>query len=353
MAGGTWTPGVNPGRPGLYLNFVEAANDAITAGTLGVVAMPCTKTVTGTATPGNFYTVDNKAQAIALFGADAATPIIYALRGGAREVLVYVPGAAEIGDTYEAVFAKYDTRKFDVFVFDAMVDDAIQDAALEWMQANRADGRYFITVFGCTSASDDTIVANGIARATRLADDFAVNLVTGFVDGLAVRNSAQAAPYVAGLIASTPLNASTTYAATPFQDVNVRLTSLQIKDALAGGCLVLVNDGEKVKVERGVCTSGVKIRRARTQMAVVTDVARTAERAFIGKVVNNEDGRIALVSAIKTYLEMLANDGVLDGASLNVKLSETYPSTGDQVFIDMAFRDLDSIEEIYLTVQIG
>jgi hypothetical protein len=353
MAGGTWTPGTNPGRPGLYLNFVEAAIDAISTGTLGVVAMPFSGTVGGTATPGNFYTVDNATQAAALFGDANVAAITYVLKGGAREVLVYVPTSVEIESNYNAVFAKYDTREFNIFVFDAMVDDDIQDAALLWMQTNRAQGKYFMTVFGCASASDDATVSNGIARSTRLADDFVVNLITGFVDGLNVRTSAQAAPYVAGLIASTPLNASTTYAVTPYQDVNVRLNSTEIKNALAAGCLVLVNDGVKVKIERGVCTSGVKIRRARTQMAVVTDVSTTANDSYIGKVVNNEDGRIALVSAIKTYLEMLAGEGVLDKDSLAVKLSDAYPSTGDQVYIDMAFRDLDSIEEIYLTVQIG
>jgi hypothetical protein len=353
MAGGNWTPGVDPGRPGLFLNFVDAAAAAVASGSLGTVAMTHTKAITGTAVSGKFYTVDGEAQAIELFGAANIASIMYVLKGGAKEVLVYVLSEAADESAYTAAFSKLNTRKFDAFVFDTMVSADIQAAALLWMQDSRDAGQYFHVVFGCTSASDDQTPENGIARCAALKDDFAVNLVVGVVDGVTILNSAQIAPYFAGLIASTPLNASTTYAVTPFQDVNMRLTNTQIKAALAAGAFVLVNDGEKVKVERGLCTSGKKIRRTRTQMAIVTDVTRTAENAFVGKVINNADGQVALISAIKTYMERMAANGVIDGSSIVVKLSDTYPSVGDQVFIDMSFRDLDSVEEIYLTVQIG
>ena len=353
MAGGTWTPGANPGRPGLYLNFVEAANNTIVAGALGAVAMPYTKTLGGTATVGKFYTVDNEAQAVALFGVGNVSAILYALRGGAREVLVYTMATSPTLATFTAAWAKFDTQFFDVFVFDQIVTDEIQDAGLDWVQASRATGRYFHIVFGCSNASDDSTPANGVTRSVRLKDDFAINLVTGAVDGVTVLNSAQVAPYIAGRVASTPLSASTTYSVTDFTDVSVRLTNTEIKAALAGGCLVLVNDGEKVKIERGLCTSVGKIKRTRIQRAVVMDVSRTAENAYIGKIINNADGQIALISAIRAYMETLAGEGVIDPASISVKLSSAYPSTGDQVYIDMAFRDLDSVEEIYLSVQIA
>lgn len=355
MAGGNWLPGVSPGRPGLYINFTEAASDAIQAGNMGVVAMPYTGALGGTATAGNVYTVASKDQVVTLFGTTGTAPILHALKGGAKEVLVYTltDGGTITTENIALALSAFDVRDFDVFVFDKMVSEDVQDAVLAWLQDNREGGKYFHAVFGCTNASDDMDVSNGIARSTRLADDFAVNLITGFVDGLTIYNSAQAAPFVAGVIAGTALNASTTYASLPFTDVNVRLTNAQIKSALASGCMVLVYDGEKVKIERGVSTSGVKIRRTRTQKAITSDISRTAANSFVGQVINNEDGQVALVSAIKAYMERLAADGVIDGKTIKVALSDTYPSTGDQVYIDLSFRDLDSVEEIFLTVQVG
>ena len=356
MAGGNWTPGVDPGRPGLFLNFAAAASDAIKPGNMGVVAMPYSGTIGGgSAVSGGVYSIASRDQAIALFGVDNIKPILRALAGGAREVLVYVManGTLNTVAAYTPVFTALDARDFDVFTFDTRVIEDVQDAAFVWMKNSRADGRYFHTVFGAANAGDDADVSIGVTRSTRLKDDFAVNLITGYVDGVTVLTSSNATPYVAGMLAGCALNASLTYAALPFTDVNVRLTGTQIKTALAGGCLVLVYDGDKVKVERGIATSKVKLRRTRTQKAVATDVAKTAADSYIGKVINNEDGQTALVSAIKAYLEKLAADGVIDGKSIKVKLSDTYPSTGDQVYVDIAFTDLDSVEEIYLTVTVG
>ena len=355
MAGGNWTPGVNPGRPGLYLNFVEAASEAITPGNMGVVAMPYSGTIGGAASVGTVYTIASRDQAVTLFGEANIAPIIRALRGGAKEVLVYTmaDGTVETVVAYTTVFTALDARDFDVFTFDKCVPDEVQDAALVWMKNNREDGRYFHIVFGAANVGDDSDVSIGVTRSTRLKDDFAVNLITGYQDGLTILPSYTAAPYVAGMLAGCPLNASLTYAALPFADVNVRLTGTQIKTALAGGCLVLVYDGDKVKIERGIGTSKAKLRRTRTQKAAATDIAKTAADSYIGKVINNEDGQTALLSAIKVYLEKLAADGVIDGRTIKVKLSDTYPSTGDQVYLDVSFTDLDSVEEIYLTVKIG
>lgn len=350
MAGGSWSPSALPTRPGLYLNFVTAAVAQINGGTRGTVAIPLKAFTGGTAAAKTFYTITTESQAAALFGPANIASIKLALQGGAKEVLVYTLPASATTTDYADMRTAFDARLFNVFVFDGEVAATEQDAVKTWVVANRADGKHFMAVFGCVAAVDDTTPATGNSRSTRLADDYCVNLVSGVTIGGTTYSSGKYAPWVAGLIAGTAINKSITYAVAPVDDVTKRLTNAEIKTALAAGSLVLVHDGEKVKIEQGLTTSAKKIRAMRARQAVSTDVTKTAADAYIGKVDNSEDGRAALLAAIKAYLERLESESVLTG--IEVGLDPQYPSTGDSVYVRISYVEIDSMERIFLTVNI-
>lgn len=350
MAGGSWDPTALPIRPGLYANFVESAVRQISGGQRGTVAIPLKSSTGGTATAKKFYTVTGESEAIALFGANNIQSIKFALQAGAKEVLVYTMPATPAAQDYVDMRKEFDTRPFNVFVYDGAVSATEQDNALTWMKANKSEGKHFAVVFGCENAADDNNPTTGDTRSIRLKDEYSINLITGVVIDDTTYTSAQYAAFIAGLIAGTPINQSITYRVAPVSDVSKRLTNSEIKASLAKGSLLLVNDGEKVKIEQGLTTAVKKIRAMRARQAILTDVTKTANDSYIGRIDNNKDGQAALISAVKAYLEQLEQSNVL--TDIQVGLDPQHESVGDSVYLAISFTEIDSMERIFLTINV-
>lgn len=348
MAGGQWDPTALPPRPGIYINFKEAAAAQISGGVRGIVAIPL-KTYASTATVKTFYTVTTESEAADIFGLANIGSILLALQGGAAQVLVYTMPASAAEQDYVDMREAFDTRPFNVFVFDGESDPVQQAATKTWVIRNREEGKHFIAVIG-GDATTDADPAEGDARSTLNSDDYIVNLTVGGVIGAKTYTSAEYAPWLAGDIAGTPINESITYDQASLEDVSKRLTNVQINAALAAGSLVLINDGAKVKVESGITTSKKKIRSIRARQAIATDISLTAADNYIGKLNNNANGQATLMIAIKAYLETLEANDVLTAPM--VALDPTRPSVGDSVFLVIAYTETDSMERIFLTINI-
>lgn len=348
-----WDPTSLPVRPGLYINFKEAAVAQITGGARGTVAIPL-KTYSGTAVAKTFYTIEKEGDAIELFGATNIQSIKFALQGGAKEVLVYTlptVGGTTVteAEAYSEARMAFEARPFNVFVFDGEVSATEQDNTKTWVDQNRTEKKHFYFVTG-GSAADDADPSVGNARTTRLADDYISNLIVGGNVSGVEYSSGEYAAYIAGLIAGTAINRSITYMQVPLDDVNKRLRNSEIVTALQAGSLVLVNDGEKVKIEQGLTTTKKKIRNIRARQAVATDIEKTARDSYIGKLDNNVDGQVALITAIKKYLETLEDNNVLTGPI--VVLDPQRESVGDQVYLSISFTETDSMERIFLTINV-
>lgn len=353
---GSWDPSVDQVRPGLYINFKEAALAQITGGERGVVAIPLHVWTGGTAVAKKVYTVETEKQASDLFGAANIGPINLVRRGGARTLLVYTlpalvpPAVALQSSDYTDMRDAFDAYDFNVFVYDKEVAASEQDSALSWVAQNREEGKHFSVVFGASVDDDDQDPTDGNARTARLNDIYAVNLMVGGTLSGVAYGSGKYAAYIAGLVAGTPINKSITYTNVAMDDVNRRLTNSEVKTALLAGSLVLVATGNVVRVERGLMTSGDKIRKMRARQAIATDLTAAAAANYIGKVDNNEDGQKALISAVKAYLETLAAMNVLT-ADITVKLDPNFESKGDKVYLYIKVTEVDSMEEIYLTIE--
>ncbi|MCQ4363060.1 phage tail sheath subtilisin-like domain-containing protein [Mycobacterium gordonae] len=347
MAGGTWDITSLPTRPGVYINFVEAAAAAIAGGERGVVALAL-GTYTGTAVQKTFYEVDTLAAAEGLFGAANVEPIKLALQGGAASVVVYTLPSSPVTADYTAMRTGFDTQFFNVFV--AQTYNTTEQAALKtWVTASKAAGKQFMLVIGGDATTDAT-PATGNTRSTLNAHDYIVNVINGaIVDGVSL-SSSEYAPFIAGLIAGSRINESITYAPTTASDVTRRLSNAETTTALAAGSLVLTNDGRRVKVESGLTTNGKKIRSIRARQAIIDDISTTADESYIGKLQNNEDGRAALIAAITKYLETLEDANVLEGPV--VILDPDNPPVGDKVFLVISYVEIDSMERIFFTINV-
>lgn len=356
--GGTWEASSLPVRPGLYINFRDAALAAIAGGGTGTVALPVFTYTGGTAVSGKFYTVESVADGITLVGSTNATPITRILEGGAKEVLVYaVPALGADTETvqYANMRDAFSVQDFNVFVYPTVIADAEQTATKSWVANSRTEGKHFIYVAGGDEL-DDADITVGNARSVLLSDEYIVNLVTGVVlaDGTEVQ-SADYAPYIAGLIAGTPINKSVTYTELPVADVTLRLKNSQVEDALTSGSFVIIKDGSKVRIEQGITTDSDaqergKIRMTRAKQKVATDIPAAARDNYIGKIDNNPAGQATLIAAIKAYLETLENDNVL--MEPEVGLDPLRASVGDSVFLAVSYTPVDSMERIFLTITV-
>ena len=343
-----WDPTALPVRPGLYTNFKNAAIAQITGGERGIVAMPL-HAFSGTANADSFYIVEDEAQALELFGSDNIGSIKLILQGGAKQVLIYTVPATPTAATYITMREKFEAYDFNIFVWD-IEPPADEDGNIKtWIEQNIDEKKLFMYVTGGSESDDDT-PSTGDARSTSLNHDFIANLTVGGTVGAIDYSSAEYAPYIAGLIAGTPINRSTTYLQVSLDDVNRRYRNSEVVTALGKGSLVLINDGEKVKIESGITTSGLKIRSARARIAIATDIEKTARDNYIGRINNDEDGQFALISAIKVYLETLEQNGVL--TDIVVTLDPIRQSGGDQVFLAISYRELDSMERIFLSITV-
>lgn len=350
MTSGKWDGIETKTRPGIYYLLQESVA-SITGGERGIVAIPVFE-YKGKAVAGKFYEVESEKEAVELFGSAGSKPAVQALSAGASQALVY---AVEDQEEYADIRDKYEARLFNVFAYPSEVEATEQDQLVAWTARNRDEGKHFMTVLGGT-AEEDQDISVGNARSIRCKDEYVVNLVNGviFGDG-AESHSGAYASYLAGLIAGTAINKSLTYAQLPVSDVNKRFKNSEIVSALKAGSLVLVNGGNNVRIEQAITTSKSESTRGKIRLqagiqAILTDISTTIADLYVGKVDNDEAGQTAIINAIKQYLEMLEGQHVLTNPV--VSLDSEHESVDDRLYIAISYKETDSTEFVYLTINV-
>lgn len=94
------------------------------------------------------------------------------------------------------------------------------------------------------------------------------------------------------------------------------------------GELILVNDGEKIKIGRGVnslttttATKGEEFKKIKIVDSVDLmrdDIRDTFETHYVGKVNNTYDNKILFLAAVNAYFRELERDDILDPAYRNI-----------------------------------
>ncbi|MDO3408547.1 phage tail sheath family protein [Saccharibacillus sp. CPCC 101409] len=278
-------------------------------------------------------------------------------------------GSGELtNEEYIAAQTALEGTDFDVLALDFAADSALLQSFAGFIKRLRSEGRGVTLVVGGTKADDTSSKAAEIAaaRSAALNHEGIVNVGTGVKLSEISYSSAQTSAYVAGLIAGQRLNESTTYHAAPFDDVTRRWTRSEQESAVKNGVFILFHDGRQVKTLRGINTlvtpgagqnsAWKKIRSVRVMDAISSDLQRTAEDSYIGKVNNTEEGRLALIGAMKEYLTLLAQSGVIEADGFNVVLDPAYYGSApilkpeaDQVFLQWNVKLADVMEQLFGT----
>lgn len=266
--------------------------------------------------------------------------------------------AGVIAGDYTTALTAFEAHIFNNFALDGINTAGIQTSVNTWVQRLRNEGKKIVAYLG-GSTGDDADIATANARSAGFNTEGVVNVgVSGVLDGTTY-GSAYVACYVAGRAGGQALKESLTYAKTVFDDVSPRLTHSQVVSAINAGTLVLVHDGEKVIIERGINTLtslGVdqgtawkKIKAIRIMDAIATDTAKTAADNYVGKVLNNTDGQKAVLNAIKAYFETLSPDLVAEGFVVETDAEKQATAEADQFFWRYDAQLIDSMEFIFGT----
>lgn len=351
--------------PSINIIFKNKANTAVERGERGIVALILKDAVPTT----NPFVVKSESGIIDGLADANKEQIKLALIGGEnppKKVIVYVV-PADAAD-FSTALNYLETVKFDYL---AIPDVDKTDAIVTWVKQLRDDKDIKIkAVLPHTAADYEGII------------DFDTdNIVTSAKTYTAAKYCSR----IAGLLAGTPLKMSATYSVLNEVEDVTHLTKDDGDKAVAGGKLIIINDGEKCKIARAVnslVTTDTNKGEDFKKILIVDksdmwhdDVKRTVGDFYLGKYPNNYDNKILLISAIQAYNDQLTLEGLLDGSSadynkvsIDISAQEDYlksigedtgsmkeqqikeANTKDKVFLMSNLKWTDAMEDFNINV---
>jgi len=168
---------------------------------------------------------------------------------------------------------------------------------------------------------------------------------------------------LAAMQAAAGVNEALTYRAIPNAvDAYPRLTNSETIAALKNGELVITALNGTAVIEQDINTltsftpdrskAFSKNRVMRVLDAIGNDVKRIFDSFYIGKVSNNADGRALLKAEVVSYLESLQSVDAIQNFDSQTDISVVQGNDVDSVVIELSVQPVDSIEKIYMTVEV-
>ena len=255
---------------------------------------------------------------------------------------------------------------------------------------------YYLTVPGLADGETDTVVEYIKEQRNKYHKTFKAVLPSVVADyegiinfatdnikvGTKTYTTAEFCCRIAGILAGLPLNRSATYYTLPEVE---SITESETPDAdVDNGKLILINDGTKIKIARGVnslttftedkSSDFAKIKILESVDMIRDDIRNTFEDEFVGKVENSYDNKIVFIAAVNKYVKDLANRGVLydkfdNKAEIDIDATREWLSktrdvsswddekvktanTGTNVFVRANIQIQDAIEDLNFNIYI-
>lgn len=284
--------------------------------------------------------------------------------GTPSRVIVARIGAEETDLT--SVLKTLKNLKWNYITFPA-IDDAGKTMLSAWIKECREkDKKTFKAILSSCPADHEGII----------------NYTTGPVTSTLGETAFSATEYcarIAGLLAGLPLSRSCTYY--QLTDITSADVPANPDERIDKGELILVYDGEKYKIGRGVNSlvtftgeKGEDLSKIKIMEGVdlyKDDIRSTYEESYVGKYINDYDNKQAFVAAIMAYQKALKPD-VLDEsydctAAVDLEAQRAYleakgistegmddmsvakANTGAKVFVATNIKFVDAMEDLDLT----
>lgn len=288
------------GMPNIQISFDVLASTAITRSERGIVCLIIKDTVNGVFTYTKFSKVTQT------YSTKNLALIKQAFADGVYKLVVCsVAESATISDALDLI----KNVKFNYLVCPFAVT-ADNTTIATWITDMRNNKKRFKAVLV-------NHVANSEAIINFTTDGIYVNDVAVTSEDFAVR--------IAVVLATTPLNQSATYHV--FDDVTAINSKADEDASIDAGELILTNDGEKIKIARAVnslTTIGIGKKASMKKIKIIDgmdllfeDIFNTFRDTYIGKIDNQYDNKMLLVSEINNYLDDMGKAGVLNKYATN------------------------------------
>lgn len=377
------------GLPGINITFKEQGVTAITRSQRGIVALILKDTVPGT-NPVTITTPNEIPKDLNDFNKEQINLALIGYQTPPKKIIAYV--LPEDAEDYTEAQNYFETVRWDYVAVPAIAEGEVMSFAA-WVKGLRDTKNKKVKAVLPNCAADHEGIINFTTEAIATGIATTYDSGAGYDEGETYAKEYSTAEYcsrIAGMIAGTPLTISCTFAPLPeVIDCN-KMTTEELDEAIDKGELVLYNDGEKIKIARGVnslvtTTEGKldsfkKIKIVEAMDLMYDDIKKTAEDNYLGKYSNSYDNKCLLISAILGYLEGLEIDGILnrgfsevgidmesqtaflksigyktnDGRTVDEmnELEIKNADTKDKVFLYAKVKILDAIEEITLNVSL-
>ena len=205
------------------------------------------------------------------------------------------------------------------------------------------------------------LVASGL---TNPDSRYVIDLESGVTLSSGVELTAQQATWwLGGAEAGARYNQSLTYASYPGAIACTPvMTNSQYIAAINAGQIVFFADDNEVRIETDINSLTTftpditnvyrKNRVMRLCNTIANDIYKQFSQNFIGVVNNNEQGRALFQAAIVGYLlDIQGNQGIQNFSAEDV---EVLPGTDiDAIIVNVVIQAVDSVEKIYLTIEIN
>ena len=353
------------GLPSITITFTSAARAVSRRAGQGIVAMVLTDAGSNTA---GIYHIAAEADIPEGLGVNNKAYIARTLTGTVNrpaKIIVLVKTASTTMATALASLALYD---FDWIVGDPDLSTADAATIKTWIATQRADyDKIYKAVLPNVAADSESIV-------NFAAEDIKVDSTTYDTEAFCSR--------IAGIIAGTPLKQSITNTILPEVSDVKRLSKEEANTAINAGKLILVHDGVKVKLGRGITSLTTttnkskllkKIKLSETLDIIKRDLRVLTQDNYIGKLANSYDNKVVLISAYLAYLKELEAEGILQSGKstmeIDIDAQRAYlkargdnvadmtddeiktADTDEQVFIHGSIRMLDAIEDVAINME--
>ena len=340
------------GLPEIFISFETAAVSAITRSARGVLALVISDQTETNGTKEEYHSLAEVPRELYL-------PANYRL---IRLAFLSAPTKVIVLRLHEITETSLETVSADWVAAPGMDNSTL----ISYIKAQRAKGRNIKAVAANANAPDCEGIVNLCVEDLVLED--------GEID------AADYTARIAGLLAALPLTRSATYAALP--EV-VSCAVWEDPDAqVEAGKLIIVPGRDGYRLGRAVNSLTTltpekaapfqKIKIVEGIDLIRADIARAFESGYIGKVLNDYDNKLLLVTAINIYLAGLMGD-VLDKTAENrcfvsLKGQKSYlqsqgtdtggmkdaeilrANTGSHVFLEATLTFCDAMEDLSLII---
>jgi hypothetical protein len=269
--------------------------------------------------------------------------------------------------TLESVLKDLETKKFN-YLSVPEIEKTEAQLISNWIISCRKEGKVYKAVLPNCKANSEAII------------NFTTNNIR---TDETIYKTEEYCARIAGILAGLSLTRSATYfVLDEVDDIQVHENP---DESIDNGELILINDGSKIKIGRGVNSlteleSGKskefkKIKILEAMDIIYEDIRTTFEDEYVGKVLNSYDNKVIFLTAINAYFRQLQRDGVLDPnnnalAEIDVDAQEIYlnsqgtstddmdeqalkeANTGSTVFFKASVKPLDAMEDLEFNIYI-